>query len=399
MAKNVNDQIRTNRITNGTMQNSNGKLEQLDNKNKYQNVPVVVPETKNKMSVIKTKIKIRRRRRRDVKAATVGGGTTDNNGRLPSFKYRYRSRIDNNNDDDGDENSNDDVNGSNSSSIYNEEEDVPSDTMMVINTLIQDDHGLHLIPPIGTNNYNGTTVQAVLENQIYAKFGGSSSSIVNHASIVNAELHELIRTNTIRTIRCQGGGGVDGNNKNKYNTSTTSGSTTSIAYIPTEDYIQALWDAFNNNTDANTNNNNNNNNNVHGEKIVTWFISNLRYWTNDTISESNLLDAWENYNNNNNKVSDGRGNNNDNDNNEYTIQSTATNNHRNYYVIKYLLDSNFLIRETDNKHNFCRGYQEQQYFHFFLPQWGTYVSFVVVVDVYSCILVAHTKYCYGKGIK
>jgi len=250
---------------------------------------------------------------------------------LPSFHHRTIDDAFVNIETDGGDNSSASKVVDNESVVFQEdyddgqEEEIPSDTFLAIQSLIQASRGLHI--PIT----KGYSIQAILESQIYSNFND------DHMSSVNSELLELIRNNQIRRIYCR-----------------SNVATTSIAYILTEDYVKAIWDATHsqilhrssvtvasNETTARSEYNN-------SKKITSWFVSNLQCWTKDNISESNLQDMWENNNNNNNTVDD--------------INSIND-------VISYLLDSNFLIRDTNNNTDFCSGHKEQYYFLWF-PQWG-----------------------------
>jgi len=251
---------------------------------------------------------------------------------LPSFHHRTNDDAFENIEIDGGDNSSASKVVDNESGCFQEddgdgqEEEIPSDTFMAIQSLIQASRGLHI--PIT----KGYSIQAILESQIYSNFND------DHMSSVNTELIELILNNQIRRIYCR-----------------SNVATTSIAYILTEDYVKAIWDATynqslhqslvtvaNNKTTARSEYTN-------SEKITSWFVSNLHCWTKDNISESNLQDIWENNNNNNNNTVD--------DNNSIND------------VISYLLDSNFLIRDANNNTDFCRGHKEQ-YYLLWLPQWG-----------------------------
>lgn len=132
-----------------------------------------------------------------------------------------------------------------------EEDDLPSDTLMAIQSLIQSDRGLHV--PM-TNN---ASVQVILESQIYSIFDA------NHASNTNAEVLKLIETNAIKRMCC-------------HDMST-------MALMLTEDYFKAVWDAHRHNVIEQQK----------GEEIVAWFLAHLHHWTKPTIAVSELVVRWE----------------------------------------------------------------------------------------------------------
>jgi hypothetical protein len=278
---------------------------------------------------------------------------------LPSFQHRFQHRT--NDDDNDDDDNNDDEKFINNESSFLQEnnkydgrqeqeiedEEIPSDTLMAINSLIQGARGLHI--PIS----NGGSIQAVLESQIYSIFND------DHASCVNTEILELIRNNKLRRIYCQG------------NISTSS---TSTAYILTEDYVKAIWDAQYQSQQYDVANKTTATATIisKSDEIITWFVSNLHFWTNVTISESDLQDKWKNYSNNNKSH-----NKNDNASSIFVDADAGDDNNNNnidycsiHHLIKYLQESKYLIRDTNDNHNFCRGHQQEQYYYFWLPQWG-----------------------------
>ena len=275
---------------------------------------------------------------------------------LPSFQHRTND--DDNNSNDNEKFTNNELSFFRENNKYDgrqdhqeqqqqDEEDIPSDTLMAINSLIQGSRGLHI--PIS----NGGSIQAVLESQIYSIFND------DHASCVNTEILELIHNNKLRRIYCQG------------NISTSS---TSTAYILTEDYVKAIWDAQYQSQQYDVANKTTTTATAtiisKSDEIITWFVSNLHFWTNVTISESDLRDKWENYNNKNDNKKDNTSSifvdadaGDDDDNNNINCCSI-------HHLIKYLQESNYLIRDTNDNHNFCRGHQQEQYYYFWLPQWG-----------------------------
>jgi len=184
-----------------------------------------------------------------------------------------------------------------------EDDIIPSDTLMAIYSLIESDQGLH----IPTTN-NGS-VQIILESQIYSIFDE------NHASIVNAELLELIQTNKILRMNCH--------------------NMSSMAFMRTEDYVKAIWDSHNHEKHPSPAN----------EEIVSWFLAQLHHWTKLSISDSSLEDRWET-NRNATKEND-------------TELSDA---------VRYLLNVQFLIRDPEQNLN-SGGAKEGSYF-LWLPNWG-----------------------------
>jgi hypothetical protein len=210
------------------------------------------------------------------------------------------------------------VDDDDSSSFYphsdGPEEDIPSDTLMAIHSLIQSDRGLH----VPTTN-NGS-VQVILESQVYSIFDE------NHVSTVNAELLELIHTNKVQRLSCH--------------------DMCTMAFIRTEDYARAVWDSHSHNE-------------MHlslasfekvgssDTEIVSWFLAQLHHWTKLSITESFLEDRWETSNNDNNMENTG-------------IKPKD--------VVRYLLNAQFLIR--DPKQNMSSGGSKEDSYFLWLPNWG-----------------------------
>jgi len=203
-----------------------------------------------------------------------------------------------------------------SSSFYphNEgpEEEIPSDTLMAIYSLIQSNQGLHI--PITNNG----SVQVILENQIYSIFHE------NHASTVNAELSELIHTNKLHRMYC-------------HDISTT-------AYMQTEDYVIAVWDSHSHENHPSSDTVEKQGS---SEDILSWFLAQLHHWTKLSISESSLEDRWETNNNNNT---------------EDTGFDAKD-------VVRYLLNAQFLIRDPQQNLS-SGGNKEQDSYFLWLPNWG-----------------------------
>lgn len=231
---------------------------------------------------------------------------------LPAFQYRTTSSQSDvkNGDDSGVPQELDD-----SSSFFpdddGQEDEIPSDTLMAINSLVQSDQGLHV--PITNNG----SVQVVLESQIYSTFDE------NHASFVNTELLELIHNNKVQRIYCQ--------------------DMSTMAFIATEDYVKAIRDAHTHQNHQCSVTFANNTAPVDlSAEIVSWFLYNLHHWTKMAISESNLADRWEK----------------DNINDDIDQKD----------VSQYLLKAQFLIR--DPKHNLSNGGNKEESYFLWLPQWG-----------------------------
>jgi hypothetical protein len=209
-----------------------------------------------------------------------------------------------------------------------EKDDIPSDAFVAIHSLMQSDEGLH-IPLSNTASNRGTvSIQAVLEHQIIGKF------LENHASSINNEILELIRTNMLRRLFCQ-------------EMSTT-------ALILTGEYVRAAWDAYRQydqqqaaySSPARP---------PEAEKVLSWFLSNLHHWTGTTISRSMLLDRWQ---------ADGNG--------IQCVTSASlksdTGFSREWHFqlsLEELLRMQVLIRDPRTT-----GTSMNENFHLWLPQWG-----------------------------
>lgn len=195
-------------------------------------------------------------------------------------------------------------NGSSVQDEEGDEEDMPSDTLMVIHSLFQSDQGLHI--PM-TNN---TSVQVVLESQIYSMFEE------NHASTVNSELLELVQANKVRRMYC-------------HDMST-------MAFILTEDYMKAVWDSYSHNEKHQSD-----------DEIVSWFLTQLDHWTNMSFSESFLEERWERHMNN-------------------AEDDCADAEPKD--VVRYLLNAQFLLR--DPKRNLSNAGSTGDSHFLWLPNWG-----------------------------
>ena len=191
------------------------------------------------------------------------------------------------------------------------EENLPSDTLMTIHSLVQSDQGLHI--PMTNNG----SVQVFLECQVYAVFDE------NHASTVNAELLELIRTNKIRRMYC-------------HDMST-------MAFMLTEDYVNAAWDYHNSRDEKQLSSAATSERGFSNEEIVAWFIAQLHRWTETSISESSLVEQWETSSSDN-------------------VDGKKTNSRD---VLRYLVGAQFLIRNPKQ----VGGNQNDSYF-LWHPNWG-----------------------------
>jgi len=223
---------------------------------------------------------------------------------LPAFQYRTQYSQS----DVRSERAHGQINSLSSSYLHDEvqEDDIPSDTLMAIQSLVRSDQGLHV--PITNNG----SVQVILENQIYSIFDE------NHSSAVNSEILELIHNNKIERICCH--------------------DMSSTAFMLTDHYVRAVWDAHANQDHSCQS--------KFSDKIVSWFLSNLRYWTKATITESNLEDRWETSTTDNLAAITG-----------LNVKD----------AVQYLLTAQFLIR--DSKQNLSSGFNEESYF-LWLPNWG-----------------------------
>jgi hypothetical protein len=201
------------------------------------------------------------------------------------------------------------------------EDEIPSDSLVAIHSLIQSDQGLHV--PITNNG----SVQVILESQVYSIFDE------NHASNVNAELMELIRANKVQRMYC-------------HDVST-------IAFMMTEDYVKAVWDSYNHQDaiiprDASAMGKTDTPN----EEIVSWFLAQLHLWTNLSITETSLEDQWEIHN--------------DKRTGDDAAAAAATMKTRD--AVRYLLNAQFLIR--DPKNALSGGGNRNDSYFLWLPNWG-----------------------------
>mmetsp|Transcript_120843 Transcript_120843/g.180515 ORF Transcript_120843/g.180515 Transcript_120843/m.180515 type:complete len:358 (+) Transcript_120843:192-1265(+) len=157
--------------------------------------------------------------------------------------------------------------------------ELPSDCLFAIQNLHQSAQGLHIpitqtVPSsssnsLGTTNNNMMMIQVFLEFQIFRRFEE------HHASTIYQELVELKRNNVIRLLHCP---------DNACSTNTT--------WILTRDYVAGVWDSplqqheqrqqqqlQQPDSDA-----------IHD--ILSWFVTNLKAWTESTLSESAMKESW-----------------------------------------------------------------------------------------------------------
>ena len=135
----------------------------------------------------------------------------------------------------------------NSVEEYEEEEVLPSETLMAIQSLQSLSQGLHV--PIG----NQQMIQAILESQIFQRFDEG------HASTIMSELLDLVHRNHIRKL-------------------LTKDANTKTAFVFTTDYIDALKSLQDN---------------CSAEKVLSWFVSNLKHWTQASLSKECMADHWK----------------------------------------------------------------------------------------------------------
>jgi hypothetical protein len=203
-------------------------------------------------------------------------------------------------------------------SFQGDDDDVPSETLVAIHSLIQTDQGLSI--PLT----NQVTIQALLEHQIYSTFDE------NNSTNINRDLLELVRTNKIRQLYCQ--------DKSRF------------AYVLTHDYIQAVWDVGTNSSHLQ----------LHDEQndIISWFVTNLQNWTGRNTSQSAMEAQWEVYCENSKKADSSQK---AHSNESATLSSFET-------VVQLLLNLQLIIRDTQRSTlNVCH---ENQNFFLWLPQWA-----------------------------
>jgi hypothetical protein len=232
---------------------------------------------------------------------------------LPIFQQKHQQQLDNEQHDEDQDDDDDD-------NDVDVDDDIPSDTLVAFRSIIQSDQGLPL--PVTTGH---DSIQAVLEHQIYSTF------YENHASTIQQELQQLIRKNSIRQLHCPGHDDRGGSNNNR-------------AFVRTDGYIQAVWDAYyckQNSTTAKE---------VvsldMGRSIVTWFVQNLQHWVGRTVSRSSLETCWDEWTKNECRT-------------DIAVREGGFE-----PTVKYLMDLQLLIRDMT-----LTGGVEC-YYYLWLPQWG-----------------------------
>jgi hypothetical protein len=132
-----------------------------------------------------------------------------------------------------------------------------SDTLLAMQSLKASSQGLHI--PL----QNGSTVQAVLESQLFRRFDS------NHASMINTELRDLYRNNQLVGLGCR--------------------DHQAVALLSTPDYVTGVWDALH---QANAEN-------VIGDRqmqyqaVVSWFVDSLPNLDKKCISKDQLEANWK----------------------------------------------------------------------------------------------------------
>jgi hypothetical protein len=237
---------------------------------------------------------------------------------LPSFQHRHATSIAGSSNPQQKNETNDD-DQSDSSSISSLPEDVASETLVAIHSIIQAQQGLSI--PLAENH----SIQAVLENQIYTVYHE------NNATSIHSEILELVhKTNHIRQLYCQ-------------DKATT-------AYVLTKDFVQAVWDAANRDLQQD----------CHlRDEIVTWYVSNLKHWTGKSVSTSEMQARWEQQEEakksayNANKPFDNK---------EMIIIRPFG------QALKHLMDLQLLIRDNSQPST-VNSHQDANYY-MWLPQWA-----------------------------
>lgn len=186
-------------------------------------------------------------------------------------------------------------------------EGLPSDTLMVMQSLKQASQGLHI--PLLQNG--SMTVQVVLELQIFQKFQAS------HASNTNGELQQLIQTSKIRRLSCQ--------------------NIHSSGLILMDDYVAGVWDAFFYHQLSSS----------QFQDLINWFVTNMKEWTGITISKQSMEEFWE-----------GITLTKDPDNNESVSRKISLDE-----ALQFLLKIQVLIRDP-------ASLAGSERFYLWLPQWG-----------------------------
>lgn len=153
-----------------------------------------------------------------------------------------------------------DTSSDNNETIDDDENDdfgeLPCDTLLALQSVQANSEGLH-IPLLG-----GHFVQAVLETQLFQRFDE------NHATTIMQEVLGLIQNGQLVRISCQNEG--------------------QTAFVSSNDYIRAAWDAHQNHMLECLQENRR-----MKPEILTWFVSCLKEWKEPTISEESMEGCWK----------------------------------------------------------------------------------------------------------
>lgn len=238
-----------------------------------------------------------------------------------------------------------------------DQEEIPSDTLMAIQSLMQSARGIHIPLSNSVTNRGASSIQAVLEHQVMRTF------VENHASSINSEMFELIQANKVRRLYCH--------------------EATTTAFVLTGDYVRAAWDAqvqytmqqpaaempCTSQSLAAT-----------SEATVEWFLSNLHCWTGTSISMASFLAQWE---------ADGKL-----EHGASTAPITSDGKQkcgRNFHTsLKQLLEMQLLIRDAK-----ATSVQRNESFRLWLPQWG--IALKAWSDARKQLLTHLSRGCFGVG--
>jgi hypothetical protein len=272
---------------------------------------IVIPMKRQRI-ILKAKTPHGRRRQRQGNNPKKGGG-------LPSFQPRVAARSSSSNTNNApspNNNHHEDDDDIDLGADDFECEELPCDTFLAIQSLQKSSQGLHI--PIG----NQQMIQAILESQIFQRFEEG------HASTIMSELLHLVQTNQVRKLK--------------------DNSKTKTAFVLTRDYVAGVWDAHQqqhapqHDYDYDS-----------SEKVVSWFVSCLKHWTESTISKESMEEYWKdditkNDDSNNNSKQPSR-----------ILLSLDD-------ALKVLLKLQVLIRDSSTASN---NNNDERYY-LWLPQWG-----------------------------
>jgi hypothetical protein len=132
-----------------------------------------------------------------------------------------------------------------------------SDALLAIQSLKVSSQGLHI--PL----QNGSTVQAVLESQLFRRFDS------NHASMINTELRDLYRKNHYVELDCR--------------------DHHAVALLSTPDYVAGVWDALHH---ANAEDPTEDRQMQH-QAVVSWFVDSLPNLDKKCITKDQLEAHWK----------------------------------------------------------------------------------------------------------